>query len=212
MYENIAKDMVKELVNEDEASIIATPAAAFLTSEDGASDPEEMSAGEEASFISTLDIPPPPLFSINLEDSENLEDLLSPFDIPPPPPTMFNEFSINLEDSENLEDLLDIELEELPEQIYEDEEIDDPTSVINNTEDQFLCFKKHIQSTYSTSEVVIEDSPTYDDDEVFGEIQNLAVFPIDPSGRPRIHYDSEDRIDDHLEFRRNLLEDIPIEN
>ena len=213
-YENLASQMVEEVDLEDEASIIATPATASLTSEDyDYSNPEEISAGEEDFFISTLDAN----FDITLAASLTSEDDAN-FEIPPPPPTLFNNvFSMSLEDFE-VEDLLEnISMQELPDQVYQDEEIDDPTSIIHNTEDRLKCFTicclERGQSTYSISQIILgqEDVPTYnEEEEVFNEVQNLAVFPIDPPGRNRLRYESEERGDDQLEFRRNRLEDIPI--
>ena len=234
-YENLASQMVEEVDIEDEASIIATPATASLTSEDYDSrNPEEISAGEEDFFISTLDanfdITTAAASLTSEDDASDAEEISAReqasfictldaiFEIPPPPPTLFNNvFSMTLEDFE-VEDLLEnISMQELPDQVYQDEEIDDPTSIIHNTEDRLKCFTicclERGQSTYSISQIILgqEDVPTYnEEEEVFNEVQNLAVFPIDPPGRNRLRYESEERGDDQLEFRRNLLEDIPI--
>ena len=194
-YDNIAKDMMEEVDIEDEASIIATPAAS-LTSEDDASDPDDISTGEEDSFIYT------PVVTFN---------------IPPPTEQEPNSFFNSIDFEEDLEDLLEnIELQELPAQIYEDPELDDPDQSINNTEDKLSCFSMRCMQRglyFSQSDIILglEEIPSYDDEEdVFKEECKLTIFPIERSCRNRIFYPSTQREEDQLEFRRNLLEDIPI--
>ena len=219
----IAKDMVKESVTEDEASIIATPAD-LLTSEDDASYPDEIFTSEEDPSISTpvvtLDIPPqeeePPSFfnCIDFEDEEasSISSSMVTSHIPPgQEPNLFFDFEDGFEDLEN------IELQELPEEVIDDPEIDDPECTVNNTEDKLACFSRRSSLRcmqrglrFSQGDIILEDFPSYDEEDVFNNIFTLPIFPIERSYRPRIFYPSTEREDDHLEFRRNLLEDIPI--
>ena len=227
-YDNIAKDMMEEVDIEDEASIIATPAAS-LTSEDDASDPDDISTGEEDSLIPTpvvtFDIPPPPeqelnsfFNSIDFEDEEAsfISTPVVTFDIPPPPEQEQNSFFNSIDFEEDFEDLLEnIELQELPAQIFEDPELDDPESTIDNTEDKLLCFSMRCMQRglyFSQSDIILdlEEIPSYDEEDVFKKECTLTIFPIERSYRNRIFYPSTEREEDELEFRRNLLEDFPI--
>ena len=218
----IAKDMVKESVTEDEASIIATPAA-FLTSEDDASFPDEISTAEEDSSNSTpvvtFDSPPqekePNSFFnyIDLEDegASSISSSMVTSHIPPgQEPNLLFDFEEGFEDLEN------IELQELPEEVIDDPEIDDPECTVNNTDEKLACFSRRASLRcmqrglrFSQGDIILEDFPLNDED-VFNNEFQLTIFPIERSCRPRIFYPSTEREDDELEFRRNLLEDIPI--
>ena len=191
-HEDIARRMSHENGNEDEASIATPAASSSLTSEETIDLQAFEMSGLEA-FTET-------------SEQENEPSILTM------PAATFFKYSID----ENEEALEEEKLEPLPEEVFEDPEIDDKNYKFENTEFDFkleLFLNKCRQQGYSQSEVVIglDEFPDYDDEEeVFEEdskysrrrylrnIQSIRgglfwrFFPVAFQRRNRIYYPSAD--------------------
>ena len=134
------------------------------------------------------------------EEDEDVSPPAPPSPEPAPAVNAINEPRFFMDFDEEDEELEDVELQELPDKIYNDEEIDDPNYPVQNLIENFISFAQQCRekghSVYSQSDVYftldLEDPEAHDDDVFTEDCHFLSIFPIEASAccRPRIHFPS----------------------